>query len=599
MRRTYPKWGARAGLVALGAAVILLGLPLTARAQEGSGGKLLAPGAGYADAESAREVKSLQQALQKLGWRPGPVDGLFGPRTTEATEGLQQAAGLVPDGIVGPRTRRALESALRSPLRRGAGYAQPDGSPRVRTLQGRLQRLGVEPGPMDGVFGPRTQAAVKRAQRDGGVSANGIVGPATERLLAEASSAPEKARADAPADPETAPDQARGGGNEGTQTRSDSARGLRIRNTENAEPAEAASSDSNLPLVLSVVTLAVALAGLMGVLFGLLGPAMGGQFRGPVHALVHRRRRLARREETRYLVSDPDQPKPFWVGEQEVASLVAASPEQAQERPAPDEEAPPAPQRILAAVPDKPATDGARALGYVSVRETETIDGGRPQEQMGAIDSLCDQRGWRLLEIVRDREEPRGTALDRPGLGYALERLESGQASCLIVSELLRLSRSVADLGRILDVIDRNGGRLVALDVDVDTATPEGRKAADVLVTVSGWERQRLAERTRRGLEAARAKGARGSRPSVADVPALNKWIVELRESGMTLQAIADRLNAEGVPTLRGGAKWRPSSVQAAAGYRRPQRGQSAVSGAGSVNGGGSANGERVNEGRG
>jgi hypothetical protein len=40
----------------------------------------------------------------------------------------------------------------------------------------------------------------------------------------------------------------------------------------------------------------------------------------------------------------------------------------------------------------------------------------------------------------------------------------------------------------------------------------------------------------------------------------------------MTLQAIADTLNAEGVPTLRGGAEWRPSSVQAAAGYKRPRR---------------------------
>jgi hypothetical protein len=40
----------------------------------------------------------------------------------------------------------------------------------------------------------------------------------------------------------------------------------------------------------------------------------------------------------------------------------------------------------------------------------------------------------------------------------------------------------------------------------------------------------------------------------------------------MTLQAIADRLNEDGVPTVRGGAKWRHSSVQAAAGYRRRQR---------------------------
>jgi Recombinase len=43
-----------------------------------------------------------------------------------------------------------------------------------------------------------------------------------------------------------------------------------------------------------------------------------------------------------------------------------------------------------------------------------------------------------------------------------------------------------------------------------------------------------------------------------------------MRGANMTLQAIADQLNNEGVPTLRGGAMWRPSSVQAALGYRRP-----------------------------
>ena len=46
-----------------------------------------------------------------------------------------------------------------------------------------------------------------------------------------------------------------------------------------------------------------------------------------------------------------------------------------------------------------------------------------------------------------------------------------------------------------------------------------------------------------------------------------------MREQGMTLQAIADVLNEEGVPTLRGGAMWRPSSVQRATGYRRPSAG--------------------------
>ena len=49
----------------------------------------------------------------------------------------------------------------------------------------------------------------------------------------------------------------------------------------------------------------------------------------------------------------------------------------------------------------------------------------------------------------------------------------------------------------------------------------------------------------------------------------------------MTLQAIADTLNAEGVPTLRGGAQWRPSSVQSAVGYKRPKRGAGTTDGDG------------------
>ena len=43
-----------------------------------------------------------------------------------------------------------------------------------------------------------------------------------------------------------------------------------------------------------------------------------------------------------------------------------------------------------------------------------------------------------------------------------------------------------------------------------------------------------------------------------------------MRAGGMTLQAIADRLNAERIPTVRDGAEWRPSSVQSAACYQRP-----------------------------
>jgi DNA invertase Pin-like site-specific DNA recombinase len=159
---------------------------------------------------------------------------------------------------------------------------------------------------------------------------------------------------------------------------------------------------------------------------------------------------------------------------------------------------------------------------------------------------------------------------ERRGLIYALDKIGRKEASCIIVSDLGRLSRSAADLGGIIERLERSNGRLVALDIGLDTASPDGYVAAKALASVSSLE----GDRARKGLAAAAAGPAVVMAPVDVDVPALKERIVTMRTSGMTLQAIADVLNAEGVPTLRGGAKWRPSSVQSAAGYRRPPRRQ-------------------------
>ena len=81
------------------------------------------------------------------------------------------------------------------------------------------------------------------------------------------------------------------------------------------------------------------------------------------------------------------------------------------------------------------------------------------------------------------------------------------------------------------------------------------------------WERSVIGERTRDALAARKAQGLSVSRPSV-DGP-LAERIHALRAGGATYQAIADTLNTEQVPTLRGAAQWRVSSVQSAAGYKR------------------------------
>jgi DNA invertase Pin-like site-specific DNA recombinase len=219
-----------------------------------------------------------------------------------------------------------------------------------------------------------------------------------------------------------------------------------------------------------------------------------------------------------------------------------------------------------------PAGEAVRAVGYASVngegKGTAELDA-----QKRAIDRCAERLNLDLVEVVREREPEKGKALDRAGLSYLIERIAAGDASCLVVTGLDRLSRSVAELGTIVQWLERNDVRLVAVDLDLDTANPAGRATAHALASVAGWERERLSERTRKGLAAARSKRHASSGSAAAgDWPDIRKRIAAMRADGMTLQAIADVLNREGVPTPRGGTEWRPSSVQSAAGYRRRTR---------------------------
>ena len=168
-----------------------------------------------------------------------------------------------------------------------------------------------------------------------------------------------------------------------------------------------------------------------------------------------------------------------------------------------------------------------------------------------------------LFEIVQDHQN--GKTLDRPGLKYALERIAEGQARGLVVSDLQRLTRSPHDLGVLMAWFRDANARLVALDLDLDTSTPEGRQVARTLMALGNAE-QAGARTPPNGSADAPAHG----RPAVKDRPELMERIAAMRAANMTLWQIADQFNAEGIPTLRGGSQWRPSSIQAALGYRRP-----------------------------
>jgi DNA invertase Pin-like site-specific DNA recombinase len=212
-------------------------------------------------------------------------------------------------------------------------------------------------------------------------------------------------------------------------------------------------------------------------------------------------------------------------------------------------------------------------IGYASCALPGSAAAGELKQQAEVITRECKRHRLELLEVVGEHSPRGGRAASRPGMDYVLDRLQSGAASGLIVVDLSRLTRSVAELGRTIQWLLDRDLRLIAPGDSLDTHTDAGRLAASLVVAVSGWERSRISERTRHGLEVARMSGRAVGRPAVADVPGLSQRIAAMRAEGMTLQAIADQLNDEGVPTVRGGAKWRHSSVQAAAGYRRGERG--------------------------
>lgn len=150
-------------------------------------------------------VRYLQERLLAHGFNPGPIDGDFGPRTLTQVHKFQTDRRLVSDGIVGPATWGELE--------KNAGPHAPTPSPIVTTLkpqtppppppvtfsqrctsqlfrkgsrgncvasiQRRLNTLGFGAGTPDGIFGPKTNAAVKNFQSHRKLLSDGVVGPKT------------------------------------------------------------------------------------------------------------------------------------------------------------------------------------------------------------------------------------------------------------------------------------------------------------------------------------------------------------------------------------------------------------------------------------
>lgn len=209
------------------------------------------------------------------------------------------------------------------------------------------------------------------------------------------------------------------------------------------------------------------------------------------------------------------------------------------------------------------------AIGYIRVSTDQQADKGVSLDaQRQKVRAYCDLYGFDLEGIEVDAGASAST-LERDGLQRALAALDAGEADALVVVKLDRLTRSVRDLDALLTRYFAEGEHaLVSVAEQVDTTTATGRMILNVLMSVSQWEREVIGERTSAALQHKKANGeyTGGGIPYGYQLDADGKMlledeaeqkviraVLEYREAGLSLRKVADRLEADGFTTRKGG----------------------------------------------
>jgi site-specific DNA recombinase len=212
-----------------------------------------------------------------------------------------------------------------------------------------------------------------------------------------------------------------------------------------------------------------------------------------------------------------------------------------------------------------------RAVGYlrVSKQNEKGVSLDSQAEKVRAMACVHDAE----VEIVTDDGET-GKHANRPGLQRVLEMVRRGEVELVIVAKLDRLTRSVKDLGELLELFQRRNVSLVSVAEALDTGSAAGRLVMNIMASVSQWERETIAERTATALRHKRAHrrvfnhspyGYSRNGDELAAVPEEQATIARMkswRASGWTLRRVADELNASGKPTKSGTGKWHAETVR-------------------------------------
>ncbi len=207
-----------------------------------------------------------------------------------------------------------------------------------------------------------------------------------------------------------------------------------------------------------------------------------------------------------------------------------------------------------------------KAFGYVRVSGDSQIDGDGFPRQVAAIKAYAKQHGVRIVKVFRE-EGVTGTkdAMDRPAWAEMMLALHSNGVKTIIIERLDRLARELMVQEKTIADLQQDGFTLVSVqEPDLMSSDPARIAFRQMMGVFAQYDKSQIvlklkAARMRKRAKDGRCEGRKPFGHREGEQAAIQR-MQALAAAGMSIRAIAAKLDAEGVPTRNGGA-WRDAVV--------------------------------------
>lgn len=201
-----------------------------------------------------------------------------------------------------------------------------------------------------------------------------------------------------------------------------------------------------------------------------------------------------------------------------------------------------------------------KAVAYYRVSSTSQVDGNGFDRQSSIVNKWCSDND---VEVVAEYYEAKtGTTEYRPVWETMLSYIKENPVDYVVIERIDRLSRDTYVGMFLRKQISDVGSTVVSATEGFLNNDPTQKLISEIIMSVAAYDKTRIVEKL--ALARAKVRGERGR--CEGEHPYSDRDIIsrvqQLRAQGHKLQSIADVLNAEGVPTKRGGAaQWHPATV--------------------------------------